>query len=442
MAKLKIFSDIVNEEQKLQIAAERKGQPTGVCYQDVQAFIDAMPEDDNNIEVRIHCCGGDCCEGWAIYDALRRSGKTITAIIEGECSSIASVILLAAPSDRRYGSKNMRMCIHNPSYDYPCTDFPKRYTPDKLEALIADLEIQTKALRDEQDKILDLYVERTGANRKALQSLMDKDTYIDADRAQELGFISHILVPTTAHRSRNPNTKTKNKKEMAKPNSKTETKPSAFAGFLAKIGIARPKAQVITAADGSEFTVEREAGDPQVGDVAYPSANYVLDDGTKVVIDGDVITDIIAPEPDPEPQSEETPADPLASLNDPDEVRALIAELQGRLQELDPDASPEENVPQVEELQQTITELRQTIEEQATELDAARPMIDKVNKAGGMPWLDAALGMRSTFTPQNRRFVSHGAPAGKGQEATESKTQKAIRERREAAAAKREKRNS
>lgn len=440
MAKLKIFSDIVNEEQKLCMMSY--GGPEGICYKDVQEFIEAIPEDDNVIDIRIHCCGGDCCEGWAIYDALRRSGKTITAIIEGECSSIASVILLAAPSDRRYGSKNMRMCIHNPSYDYPCTDFPKRYTPDKLEALIADLEIQTKALRDEQDKILDLYVERTGANRKALQSLMDKDTYIDADRAQELGFISHILVPTTAHRSRNPNTKTKNKKEMAKPNSKTETKPSAFAGFLAKIGIARPKAQVITAADGSEFTVEREAGDPQVGDVAYPSANYVLDDGTKVVIDGDVITDIIAPEPDPEPQSEETPADPLASLNDPDEVRALIAELQGRLQELDPDASPEENVPQVEELQQTITELRQTIEEQATELDAARPMIDKVNKAGGMPWLDAALGMRSTFTPQNRRFVSHGAPAGKGQEATESKTQKAIRERREAAAAKREKRNS
>lgn len=435
MAKLKIYSDIVDESEKLCMVSW--GGPEGVCYKDVREFIDSIPEDDDNIDIRIHCCGGDCGEGWAIYDALRRSGKTISATIEGECSSIASVILLAAPAERRYAHKNMRMCLHNPAFEYLLTDLPLRYTPDKIDALIDDLSVQSKALREEQDRILDLYVERTGANRKALQALMDKDTFIDADRAQELGFISTILVPTTAHRARKRNNKSKSKNNMAKPKTKTRRgtakQPSALARFLSRTGLARMKDQVVTAANGDEFTVEREDGDPQIGDVAYPDGNYILDDGTEVVIEGERITDII------DNESESNP-DPLDSADDPDEIRALIAELQAKLREIDPDAEPEENAPQVEELQQTVEELQQTVEEQEAELKAARPIVAKVNKVGGMDWLNTALGMRSTFTPTNRRFVTHGAPAGGQQAPTESKTQKAIRERREAAAAKREKR--
>lgn len=435
MAKLKIYSDIVDEEQKTFTVS--MGGPEGVCYKDVQEFIDAIPEDDNVIDVRIHCCGGDCGEGWAIYDALRRSGKTVSATVEGECSSIASVILLAAPAERRYANKNMRMCLHNPAYEYLMTDLPLRYTPDKLDDLIEDLSVQSKALREEQDRILDLYVERTGANRKALQSLMDKDTFIDAERAQELGFISHILVPTTAHRTkRNKNSKL-NKNRMAKPQNSRRTaakQPSAFARFLAKTGLARMKDQVVTAADGSEFTVEREDGDPQIGDSAYPDGNYILDDGTEIVVEGERITDII----DPVEDNTDDDPDPLASANDPEEIRELIAELQGRLKELDPDATPEENAPQVEELQQTVDELQKKVEEQEVELKSARPIVAKVNRAGGMSWLDQTLGMRSTYTPQNRRFVAHGAPAG--QQAPQSKTRDAINKRREAVAAKREQR--
>lgn len=41
MAKLKIYSDIVDEEQKL--CMESFGGPEGVCYKDVQEFIEAIP---------------------------------------------------------------------------------------------------------------------------------------------------------------------------------------------------------------------------------------------------------------------------------------------------------------------------------------------------------------------------------------------------------------
>lgn len=428
MATLKIYNDITDEESKLYMRSV--GGPDAICYKDIQEFIASIPEDDNSIDLRIHCCGGSCIEGWAIYDALRRSNKIISATIEGECSSIASIILLAAPAERRSATKNSRMCLHNPALEYLDSDCYARLTPDNIDTLITDLEVQAKALREEQDRILDLYVERTGANRKALQTLMDKDTYINAERAQELGFISTILVPTTAHKTRKIN-KISKSKVMAKtqnPAGKSKpTKPSAFARFLAKTGLATMKCQVVTAANGDELTVEREDGDPQVGDVAYPDGSYILDDGTEIVVEGEIISSINAPE--------EGGNDPLDSAS-AEELRELKAEIEAKLRELEPEAPAEENAETVEELTQKVNELEATVAEQAEALKKAAPILNRVEKAGGMPWLNSVLGMRSTFNPSNRKFVSQQGAASSAT-ATESKTQKAIRERREAAEAKR-----
>lgn len=428
MAKIRIYNDIIDEQEKLCYKEETGAD--GISFKDIREFLNTIPDDDKEIEILIHCKGGDCTEGWAIYDALRNSGKSISTTVEGECSSIATVILLAAPSEHRNAHRNAKFCLHNPALPYIESDCYSRLTADNVDSLVANLEVQSKALRDEQDKLLDLYVERTGGNRKALQSLMDKDTYIDAKRAQELGFITNILVPNTASKRKPANYKPKNNKTMAK--SKTNSgrksaKPSAFARFLARTGMASIKAQVVTAANGDEVTIERSEGDPQVGDTAYPNGSFILDDGTTIVVENEVITDII------EPGTDTGDNDPLALVEDPEEIKALIAELQAKLAELDPDSAGEEQ--KVEELEKKVVELEQTIDEQTVELKKARPIVDKVEKAGGMTWLNGILGMKSTFNPQNRRFTS--SSAGQGAQPQESKTAKALREHREAAEAKR-----
>lgn len=435
MAKLEVFNDIVNEEDKV-FLREWCGTD-GVCYKDIQEFISSIPDDDNAIDIHIHCRGGDCVEGWAIYDALRSSGKEISAYVEGECSSMATIILLAAPSERRYSQKHAHICIHNPAVDWVDTDCYSRLTPDNLDKLASAVSNTADTLRKEQDKILDLYVERTGSEREELQALMDQDTFISADRAKELGFVSVILAPNTAKRKSKNNNKFTSK--MAKPN-KTKAKSVAVRNsvldrLLAKAGLARledlkMKAQVVTAADGSELTVDREDGDPQVGDVARPDGTYVLEDGTTIVVEGEVITSI------------EQPNDGASDLSDdPEEIREQIAELQARLAELDPEAEPVTEE-QVEELQEQVDELQKTVDEQAEALKKAKVLsanektiLARVQKAGGIAWLDKVMNMRSTFTPQNRRFVEAGSHSTAP--ANETKTQKAIRERREAAERKR-----
>ena len=449
MAKLQIYSDIVDQTEK---AFLRDWGIDGVCYKDIADFLASIPKDDDVIDIRINCRGGSVVEGWAMYDALRHSGKTISATIEGECSSMATIILLAAPIERRKSYENAHICIHNPAVEWIDTDFYSRLTADNLDNVAADVAKQSEALRAEQDKIVDLYVERTGADRNVLQALMDKDTYIDTKKALELGLISSIVPPTTA--SRRSKIINSNFKTMAKKDETVEVKQGLMKRLLAMVGLAslddmKIVDQVVTAADGREFTVERENGDPQVGDTAYPDGSYVLDDGTTIVIEGEVITSITpegeepAPqEPDNEENEEKAEAEPAPAETEPvegEETEEETPDPQETIELLQEQVSALQQ--RVKELEQENEDLRTQVSEQSQALNDAQltdeqtQILDKVGNAGGLDWLNSILNMKSTFHAQNRRFVDHTvgnqAPAG------ETKTQRAIREQRERAEARR-----
>ena len=440
MAKLQIYSDIVDQEEK---AFLRDWGIDGVCYKDIADFLANIPKDDPDIDIRLNCRGGSVVEGWAMYDALRHSGKNISATIEGECSSMATIILLAAPAERRKSYENAHICIHKPAVEWIDTDFYSRLTADNLDKVTADVAKQAEALRAEQEKIVKLYVERTGADAEVLQSIMNKDTYIDTDKALELGFISSIVPPTTA--SKRTRTINNNFKTMAKKDETVEVKQGLIKRLLAKVGLAslddiKIVDQGVTAADGREFTVEREDGDPQVGDTAYPNGTYVLDDGTTIVIEGEVITSI-TPEGEEVPEPEEENQNPEAegeaseepgeeeSLPDPQETIEVLQEEVATLQQ------------RVKELEQENEELRTQVSEQSEALKDAKltdeqtTILDKVKNAGGLEWLESVMSMKSTFHSANRRFVDH--TVGNQTPADETKTQKAIREQREKAEARR-----
>lgn len=430
MATLKIYNDIVGEEEK--VLMKYWDGIDGICYKDIQEFLNAIPEDDKVIDIRLHCRGGDCVEGWAIYDALRRSKKTIYTTVEGECSSMATIILLAAPLERRTSYKNAHFCIHNPAATYLDTDFPKRLTADSIDTITDQMQEQARLLRQEEDKMLNLYVQRTKATRGELIALMKRDTFIDTEKAIELGFISKTLVPNTASKKRQFINSTSNNSKMAKEG-KVRVEQSKLNKLLAMCGlkkiedVANIKAQEITSADGSVFTVEREEGDPQVGDVAYPDGTYVMDDGTTIKIDNNTITEIIPAEGG---------TDPNAQGLDQNELLEKIDDLEDKVDDQQKEIDQQQD--KIDELEKQNDELENKLEA----LKGARVLSEdekyilaKATKAGGREWIDKVVGMSSTFTPQNRKFTEgKNAPAG------ETPTQKALRERREKAAKKRSER--
>lgn len=298
MAKLRIYNDIDSQDNKFWY------QWWGgdcVCYQDIDVFAASIPKDDDTIDMRIFCNGGSVVEGWAIYDRLRQSGKKITCTIEGKAASMATIIMLAAPKESRKAYENAAFLLHNPWVPGWCLG-------DQLNA--KDLKNQGEEMQMWQDKMVDAYVERCGCDREEIQALMDKDIFISTSEALHLGLISSTVAPISASASKRNienfiNSKQQNPKAMEK---KTEVKASLLDKILAKLGVktleeaeqavaepqakVEPKAMELNTADGQTLTVEREEGDPQVGDKASPDGMFEMPDGKTIVVEDGVITDI------------------------------------------------------------------------------------------------------------------------------------------------------
>ena len=403
MARLKIYGDIVDSEENSFM--QMWGIDNGVTFQTIDDFLSSISEDDKTIDIHIHCRGGNVIEGWAIYDALRHSGKEISATIDGECSSMATIVLLSAPKERRKAYTNAHFCIHNPSATMYNLDWSESLTADNIEKGAARLTKQAEQLRAEQDRILDLYVERTGTDRETLQSVMDKDVIYGMDKAIELGFISEILPPITAKRQ---TPKTQN--NMHNDKEEVQVKRGILDRILAKAGFkaledVKIVDMVVTAADGSELTIERESGDPQVGDSASPDGSFVMEDGTTIVVSDGVITEIIPPveaKTDEEFAALEAELEALKAENE--QLKADKAALEERISELE-------------------SQLGESDAKAKTEEESA--ILAKVNHAGGVAWLDKILAMKSTYTAQTARREIRETPSN------ETPTQKALRDLKE-----------
>ena len=337
MAQIKIYNDIQTESDKA--VARFWGDVEGVCFKDIDAFCNSIPETDDAIDIRLHCDGGSVTEGWAIYDRLRATGKTITATAEGNCSSMATIILMAAPKERRRAYESAHICVHNP---WMC--------PWALgEAVTADdLQKYANDLRSEQERMVSLYVERCGCTADEIQALMNEDKYIDTARALELGIIGEVAQPLSA------------KKIISTKMTEETRKASMFDRILAKMGFksAKDLAQFamgmdLNTADGNVITIVREEGAPEVGDTASPDGEWLMPDGTTIVVENGVVTEIRPAAPkeeaeesneqegeraDPETEAAETPEQVETDEDDKDDeeqrLRDRIAELEKENEEL------------------------------------------------------------------------------------------------------------
>lgn len=383
MAVLKIFNDIQTENEKN--FCKYFGEAEGVCFKDVDEFCEAIPKGDNAIDVRIHCDGGSVVEGWGIYDRLRATGKDITCTVEGNAASMATVILMAAPKERRRAYKNAQICVHNPWV-------PAYALGDTLTA--AELEKAASDLKETQEKMLDLYVERCECNKEEMQALMDEDKFIGVDRAMELGLIGEIIAPASAKKQGLVfNNKKENK--MAEKNEKVEVKASLLDRALAKLGLKNieelAKGLDLSTSDGQTLTVEREEGEPQIGDKASPDGTFEMPDGKTIVVKDGAITDI------------QTSSSDGSKGEEGSELEKRVAELENEVKELQEKLESSEKArKQAEAMAKTQEDLR---------------ILNAVKIAGGEK---ALANISSSYKPEPRR--PEGTNASKKAEGQEDES--------------------
>lgn len=390
MAVLKIYNEITTEEDK-QFLKWCMGMD-GVCFKDIDEFLSGMDAKDNVVDIRLHCDGGSVTEGWAIYDKLRASGKEISAMVEGKAASMATIIMMAAPKERRKAYKSANICVHNPWV--PCYGLEEQLTAEDLRK-VAD------SLQKEQDKMCDLYVERCGCDKDEVQALMNEDKYIDTDRAKELGIISEIIAPASAKKGSN------NKfKSMAKTGN-VEVKQSILDKLLGKLGYSKVEdvalGMDLSTADGGTLTVERDEGEPQVGDAASPDGEHVMPDGSTIVVVDGAITEI---KPATSGEGDDN--------GEGDEKDKKIAELEQKVSDLEA-----ENADLKEKLDESKAKAKSTS-------DLA--ILNAVKMAGGEKWLAKNC---SSFKMKGRSVSGANTHRGGDGGQDESPMEREIRERRE-----------
>lgn len=365
MAVLKLYNPIMTEEGAEMM---RWLGSDGVCFKDIDEFLASIAEDDDTIELRLHCEGGSVTEGWAIVDKLRASGKKITATVEGVCASMATVVLLAASERKAY--PHASLLIHEPYIpEYTLAD---AYRAEDLQKLADSLNAETQ-------KILDFYVERTGADRADLEALMSEDKFVDMERAKELGFISEIL-PALSARSRTAKAQAKwnNNHQNSNNMAENKTKVAELLTALGEaLGLSQPKAVAysLTTESGDTITIDKPEGeDPAVGDAASPDGEHKMPDGTTIVVVDGVITEIRPAEGNDGDNDDE-----LAQAN------ARIAELEAEL------ATAKAEVESAKAEAESAKAQAKTKEEME--------ILNLVTIAGGKEWLAQA---KSEYKPAKR----------------------------------------
>ena len=377
MAVLNIYNDIQSEQEKA--VTRMWGMEPGISFRDINEFCDSLPADDETIDVHIHCNGGDVLEGWAIYDRLRATGKTITTVVDGTAASMATVIMMAAPKERRKAYANAQILVHNPWLDPAWIGSMGMATAD-------DLEKAAQQLKEQQDRILDLYVERCGCDREEMAALMAEDKFISVERAMELGMVGEIIAPISAKRVNHMSIKDKIINAINSVfGSDHETGHHMMAMELATAG-------------GDTLRIEREEGAPAVGDVAEPDGEWLMPDNTTIVVENGVITEIRQPEEQVEVVEEggEQEGDEAGDEADREHDDNLEQE-NGRLKE------------RIAELEAQVAELTELLEQARSNAKTNEDLriLNMVTMAGGYDKVAASI--KSNYKPEAREPMTSKA---------------------------------
>lgn len=288
-------------------------------------FRDSLEDDVTDIHVFINSGGGSVVEGWAIYDALKTSGKTITTIGEGMVGSIATIIYMAGTTRKLH--ENSKFFIHNPYWQ------PTEASPMEGDALIN----LGEDLKKEQQKILDFYANQTGTSIESIKPLMQKATDLTSAEAVNMGFATEIISSSANYYKYQLVAYVEPKKveqTIKKQTMENKTNDSWISRKLTKLaalinGVTLNMEMPVKDSDGNDVTlfIESETED-LTGKAAYlidaegnqttaPDGDYTDAEGRTIKVVGGLVTEVVA-------KAKETNETALTI----EELNAKIAELE------------------------------------------------------------------------------------------------------------------
>ena len=145
-------------------------------------FREQLNAGTGDIVIFINSPGGDCVAASQIYTMLIEYKGNVTVKIDGIAASAASVIAMAGTEVLM--APTSLLMLHNP-----------------LTVAIGDSEEMQKAiamLDEVKESIINAYALKTGLSRLKISNFMDAETWLNAQKAIELGFADGMLTRDAA----------------------------------------------------------------------------------------------------------------------------------------------------------------------------------------------------------------------------------------------------
>ena len=148
-------------------------------------FKSELFSDKGDITIWLNSPGGDCIAASQIYAMLMDYPHNVTVKIDGIAASAASVIAMAGTKVPM--APTALMMVHNP-----------------LTIAIGDTDEMQKAismLDEVKESIINAYQVKTNQSRAKISHWMDAETWMNANKAIELGFADGVLEDSKRHQA-------------------------------------------------------------------------------------------------------------------------------------------------------------------------------------------------------------------------------------------------
>jgi len=143
-------------------------------------FLD-REDPEREIALYIHSPGGEIAAGLAIYDTLQLIHAPISTIAVGMTASMATVLLTAGTKGLRYALPHATIHLHQPL--------------GGVQGQAADIEIAAREILRMRELLNTLLRKQTGLSQEQIDRFTDRDFYMTAAQAAELGIVDKVLEP-------------------------------------------------------------------------------------------------------------------------------------------------------------------------------------------------------------------------------------------------------
>jgi ATP-dependent Clp protease protease subunit len=132
------------------------------------------------VHMYINSPGGLVTAGLAIYDTMEYVRPPVQTFCIGQAASAASLLLCAGRKGERFALPNSRIMVHQPSASY--------------YGQAADIARHAQEIVKLKKRLNEIYAKHTGQTVEAIEKLLDRDTYMNAEEAKNFGLLDQVMV--------------------------------------------------------------------------------------------------------------------------------------------------------------------------------------------------------------------------------------------------------